>query len=206
MTHTLIVFDHPYGAEAWRNEPHHRSLSAALLRSALDGLAEAGHSVDVIDLAGDDFSPVMTADDLRAWRTDSTADPTVLDYQRRLGDADHLVFIYPTWWMAMPAGTKGFIDRVLTRGFAFDEPKIGGALVNRLDRLRSVTVLTPMTTPVGLYRWWFGQPGQRIVMRGTFGLIGIRRLRWIALGRSTQRGAVSRERALARVRAHFAAR
>ena len=206
MTHTLIVFDHPYGAGAWQNEPHHRSLSAALLRAAIDGLADAGRSVDVIDLAADGFSPVMTADDLRAWRANGAIDPLVLDYQRRLGEAEHLVFIHPTWWMGMPAGTKGFLDRVLTRGFAFDEPRIGGALVNRLHGLRSVTVLTPMTTQGGVYRWWFGRPGHRILFRGTFGLIGIRRLRWFGYGRSTQRGAQSRERALARTRAYFARR
>ena len=202
--HTLIVFDHPYGATAYANEVHRRSLSAALVAETLAGLAEAGHTTDVIDLATDAFEPALRADDLRAWRQDSAVDPRVLDYQSRLAAAEHLVFIFPTWWMSAPAATKGFLDRVLTPGFAFDEPKPGGALLKRLHALRGVTVLTPMTTPAPLYTLWFGAPAQRMLFRGTFGLIGIRRLRWVSIGRSAARGATSRARVLARTRRRFA--
>lgn len=200
----LLVFDHPYGAEARDNVPHDRSLSAALLASVDAGLRFAGHTVTTIDLAADGFSPTLTSDDLRAWRLDDPApDALVRGYQTQLAEAELLVFVFPTWWMGMPAATKGFLDRVLTRGFAFDEPRIGGALVNRLTRLRSVAVVTPMTTPAPLYRSWFAAPAQRILFRGTFGLIGIRRLLWITVGRSTQRGIASRKRVLRRIQSRF---
>jgi putative NADPH-quinone reductase len=202
--HALVVFDHPYGREAHTNVPHNRSLSAALLAEALAGLAAAGHSADVIDLAADGFDPVLSADDLRAWRHDAAVDPRVLDYQQRLAAADHVVFIFPTWWMSAPAATKGFLDRVLTPGFAFDEPTPGGALVRKLHSLRGVTVLTPMTTPTPLYSLWFARPGHRMLFRGTFALIGIRNLTWVTIGRSSARGASSRARVLARTRRRFA--
>ena len=202
--HVLIVFDHPYGREAYADVPHNRSLSAALLFETLAGLTEAGHTADVIDLAADSFDPVLSADDLRAWRHDTAVDPRVLDYQHRLAAAEHVVFIFPTWWMSAPAATKGFLDRVLTPGFAFDEPTPGGALVRKLHKLRGVTVLTPMTTPAPLYTLWFARPAHRMLFRGTFGLIGIRNLRWVTIGRSTARGASSRARTLARTRRRFA--
>jgi putative NADPH-quinone reductase len=203
--HALIVFDHPYGADAADDVPHRRSLSAALLAQARAGLETAGHTVDVIDLAADRFDPVLSAEDLRAWRQRSTVDPQVVEYQHRLAAADHLVFIFPTWWMAMPAATKGFLDRVLVRGFAFEEPRPGRALTRLLSRLERVTVLTPMTTPSGVYRWWFARPGQRILFRGTFGLIGIRRLRWFAYPEAARRGPAARGRMLSRTRRYFAA-
>ena len=199
----LIVFDHPYGAAASTNVPHHRSLSAALLSATMSGLEAAGHNADLIDLSTDRFDPVLTEGGLRDWRLGTTSDPQVLDYQSRLAAADHLVFIHPTWWMAMPAATKGFLDKVLTPGFAYTEPRPGGPLRRQLTRLGGVTVLTPMTTPATLYGLWFAKPAQRILFRGTFALIGIKHLRWFSYGRSAQRSAASRSRMLARTARYF---
>ena len=203
--HALIILDHPYGASAGANEPHNRSLVVAMTVAAQRGLERAGHTHETVDLAAMHFDPVLTAADLRSWRTGSTPRPDVEELQAAVTRADHLVLAFPTWWMAPPARTKGFLDRVLTPGFAFDEPKPGGALVRRLHRLRGVSVLTAMTTPESLYGLWFGAPSLRILARGTFQLIGIRRVRWNAIGRSAQRSADSRERALQRVTRRFAA-
>lgn len=203
--HALIILDHPYGASAGVNERHNRSLVVAMTLAAQRGLERAGHTHETVDLAAIEFDPVLTAADLRAWRTGSTPRADVEELQVAVSRADHLVLAFPTWWMAPPARTKGFLDRVLTPGFAFDEPKPGGALVRRLHRLRGVSVLTAMTTPESLYGLWFGAPSRRILARGTFQLIGIRRVRWNAIGRSAQRSADSRERALQRVTRRFAA-
>lgn len=201
----LAVFDHPYTASAHADVPHERSFSAALLAAARRGLERAGHTVDIIDLMADGFDPVMSRDDLVAWRTRTTIDPVVADYQRRLAAADHVLFVFPTWWFSMPALTKGFLDRVLSKGFAFEEPKPGGEIVRTLTRLRSVAVLTPMTTRFGLYRWWFGRPGHRILFRGTFGLIGVKRLRWFSFEGPAQRTAAWRRTQLDRVERYFSA-
>ena len=147
---------------------------------------------------------MVSADYLTAMRTHSVADPAVLDYQRRIAAADHLLLVFPTWWMSMPAATKGFLDRVLTEGFAFDEPRPGGRLLRRLHRLRGVTVLTPMTTPRALYGTWFGAPARRILFNGTFRLIGIRRMRWISYSGPAQRSEPARQRMLDRTARHFA--
>ena len=201
--HVLVVFDHAYGAEAGDDVPHHRSLSAALLRQVLAGLADARHTHDLLDLAAEGFQPVMSAAELRGRRLQEPPPSDVASLQTRLAAPDHLVLVFPTWWMSMPTGTKGFLDRVLTPGFAYDEPRPGRPLVRRLTRLQGVSVLSPMTSPEWAYRWWFGQPAARILGRGTFRLIGIRRVRWYAVPRSVARGAAGRDRELARVRRRF---
>jgi len=202
--HVVIVFDHPYGVDAGLNVPHHRSFSAALLAATLEGLHESDHSVDVIDLHSDAFDPVMSRDDLVALRLEQTTDPRILDYRRRLSIANHLVFIHPTWWMAMPAGTKGFLDRTLGPGFAYNEPKPGGILKPRLHQLVGVTVLTPMTTPRWAYLPVFGAPGSRILLRGTFRLLGVRNLKFVAFSGPAQRTLRQRQRMLESTRRRFA--
>ncbi len=203
----VIVFDHPYTATASENVVHDRSYSAAVAAAAIRGLQAAGHEVDLIDLIADRFNPVMSRADLVAWRLHEAIDPQVLDYQRRVAQADHLAFVFPIWWEAMPALTKGFLDRVLTKEFAFRElPNAkGNPFVNLLTRLRGVSLLTIMTTPDRAYRWWFGNPVVKIMFKGTFGKIGVKNLKWINYASVTEKTAADRERMLAETERHFAA-
>lgn len=174
----VIIFDHPYGASASDNVPHQRSYSAALLASVTRGLVASGHSIDLIDLQADGFNPVTTASDLTAWRLKQTNDPQAADYQQRLIEADHLIFIFPIWWESMPALTKGFLDKVFVKGVLFDEVKPGRPFVSLLPRVKGVSLLTVMSTPNFVYKWIFGNPITKILFRGTFRKMGIHKLKW----------------------------
>ena len=203
----LLVLDHPYSLDSAANVVHRRSFSAAVAVAVMAGAAEAGHQVDLVDLAADGFSPAMTREDLLAWRLGHTVDPVVRDYQRRLAQADHLVFVFPIWWEAMPAATKGFLDRVLTKGVVFEElsEAKGNPFRHHLSRLTGVSVLTVMTTPDKAYRWWFGNPVIKILFKGTFGKIGVKNLRWVNYASVTAKTDAQRDRMLADTRARFAA-
>lgn len=177
----LLVLDHPYTISSAEDVPQQRSFTAAVAAAAMRGAQAAGHDVDLIDLAADGFQPAMSRQDLAAWRQGRTDDPVVADYQRRLLDADHLAFAFPVWWSAMPAATKGFLDRVLTKGIMFDEvPHArGNPLRNLMPRLSGVTVLSVMATPDEIYRSQYQAPVTKVIFEGTFGKLGIRNLTWI---------------------------
>ena len=64
--------------------------------------------------------------------------------------ADHVIIVYPVWWGTMPALLKGWLDRVLLPGFAFEEREDGGW--GGLLGGRSATLIATMDTP----RWIFG--------------------------------------------------
>lgn len=202
----LLVLDHPYTMAAADNVPHQRSFSAALAAAAMRGALRAGHEVDLIDLAADGFQPAMSRADLVAWRQAHAVDRLVLDYQRRLLQADHLILAFPVWWEAMPAATKGFLDRVLTKGVMFEEvPNAkGNPFRNLMTRLDGVTVLSVMTTPDKAYRWWYRDPLTKILFKGTFGKIGIKNLKWINFDRIADRTAEQREQMLQAAEARFA--
>ncbi len=203
----LLVLDHPYTITSAVNVPHKRSFSAAVADAAIRGALAGGHEIDLIDLAADGFQPAMTREDLLAWRQGNTIDARVRDYQRRLLAADHLAFVFPVWWEAMPAATKGFLDRVLTKGVAYEE--LAGAKGNpfrsRLDRLGGVTVMSIMTTPDKAYRWWYRDPLTKILFRGTFGKIGVKNLRWINYASVTEKTDRQRRQMLDDTAKRFAA-
>lgn len=203
----LLVLDHPYTIASAEDVPHRRSFSGALAAAVIAGARDGGHDVDLIDLAADGFAPAMTREDLVAWRLGTVADPQVADYQRRLFEADHLVFVFPLWWEAMPAATKGFLDRVLTKGVVFDESPgaKGNPFRNHLTRLGGVSVLSVMTTPDAAYRWWYRDPLTKILFKGTFGKIGVRHLIWLNFPDITAKTPEQRAVLLAATRARFAA-
>jgi NAD(P)H dehydrogenase (quinone) len=194
----LVVLDHPYTIASAENVPHRRGFSAAVATAAIRGAESAGHEVDLIDLAADGFQPAMTREDLIAWRQGQAIDPQVLDYQQRLLAADHLVFVFPVWWEAMPAATKGFLDRVLTKGVIFEElaETKGNPFRNLMTNLGGVTVLSVMTTPDKAYRWWYRDPLTKIIFKGTFAKIGVKNLRWTNYASVTDKTAEQREQML----------
>lgn len=120
----LIVVAHP--------EPS--SFSHALAAAMGGALVEAGHRVTISDLAAEGFRADAGRHDMRG-----TASPDrfhlqaeqahaarnhsytgeIAREQARLAEADNLILQFPLWWGGAPALMKGWIDRVLSYGFAY---------------------------------------------------------------------------------------
>ena len=196
---TLIVFNHPYGG----------SFCGAILAAVERGLKTGGHKCRVINLDQDDFDPVMRSKDLLAFvgagRAGGNAldaiDDQVREYKEHLEWADHLVMIFPVWWMTTPAMTKGFIDKVIFPAIAYDMKD--GRLVSRLS-LRKVTVITTMNTPADIYRDVFGNPLEGSLIKGTFRQIGIENIEWTSLNEVKQVSREQREAWLEEIERRFA--
>jgi NAD(P)H dehydrogenase (quinone) len=167
----VIVFNHPFEG----------SYCNAILQSVLKGLTRASHEVDVLHLDKDGFNPVMTASDLIGFITGAPVDPIVRNYSQRITLADHLVVIFPIWWELMPALTKGFIDKVIYPGVAYDYDKSGRwpRMVKRWHKLQGITIITTMNTPSIFYRLIFGNAIKKALFTGTFWKLGYRNRKWI---------------------------
>lgn len=97
------------------------SYTAALAATAAEQLAAGGHEVTLLDLYAIGFDATMGPDELAdyAARRPPT-DEVVRAHGELVGAAEILVFVYPTWWSGLPAILKGWLDRVLVPGVAFD--------------------------------------------------------------------------------------
>jgi len=166
----VIVFNHPYDG----------SYCNAILNSVTKGLQKANHEVDLIHLDKEAFNPVMTSGDLKAFVDRRAIDPKVIEYKERLEQADQLVFIFPIWWELMPAMTKGFIDKVIFPGVAYDYTKSGYGMVPLFKNIKSVTVITTMNTPRIFYRLIFGNAIKKALLTGTFWKTGYKKRKWIS--------------------------
>jgi putative NADPH-quinone reductase len=166
----VIIFNHPFEG----------SFCNAILESAINGLKKAKHSVDVIHLDKEGFNPVMSAKDLKGFKESKAVDPKVIAYKSRLENAGHLVFIFPIWWELMPAMTKGFIDKVIFPGVAYNYTK-RGLMKKTFTGLNGITVITTMNTPSIFYRLIFANAIKKAFMLGTLGKLGYRNRKWIKL-------------------------
>lgn len=85
--------------------------------------------------------------------------------------ADHLVFIFPTWWGSMPGILKSFIDRVFTPNFAFNEKRKWE--YEKLLSGKTAQLIITMDTPVFVYRFIYKAPGQNLLANATLKFCGV---------------------------------
>ncbi len=122
--HALIVVAHPDSS----------SFTNTIANSVGEGVAAAGNSFDIADLAAEGFDPRFRKSDINVHLHQATPDADVVAEQKRIDGADALVLVYPVYWWSMPGLLKGWIDRVFSNGWAYDEPA-GGKLTKKLQRL-----------------------------------------------------------------------
>ncbi len=147
--------------------PRARSFNSALAHEYASGVRDSGRSVEVVQLSDLKF--------------DATADPTQIAelesdlrlMQEKIAAAEHLVIFAPGWWTTFPALLKGFIDRTLTPGFAF-QYESGKALPTKLLKGRTARIVFTMDGPAWYYRFFNRAPGVNAMNRGTFWLCGIK--------------------------------
>ncbi|XP_072278670.1 NAD(P)H dehydrogenase [quinone] 1 [Pyxicephalus adspersus] len=121
---------------------HHdrTSFSYAMKEAAVEALKKKGWSITVSDLYAMKFNPLVSPDDI----TGNPSDPENFKYlaesrnayqdgrmskdiaeeQKKLAAADLVIFQFPMYWFGLPAILKGYFDRILTGGFAYNQSEM----------------------------------------------------------------------------------
>ena len=100
-------------------------------------------------------------------------EPDLVKSQEKILWAEHIVFVYPTWWGALPSVMKGFIDRTFLPGFAF-RYRDNSQFWDKLLSGRSAELLVTMDTPPWYYRWIYRRPGHNQMKRTILGFCGVK--------------------------------
>ncbi|MUK87836.1 NAD(P)H oxidoreductase [Ornithinibacillus sp. L9] len=105
--------------------PRKDSLTFKVANRFVQGLIDAGHEAEILDLYRSNFDPVLWEKDEPTWATNTQKfSPEVEVEMERLKKVDALAFVFPLWWWSMPAMLKGYIDRVWNYGFAYGPNKL----------------------------------------------------------------------------------
>ncbi|WP_423184980.1 NAD(P)H-dependent oxidoreductase [Arthrobacter sp. NyZ413] len=77
-------------------------------------------SYEVLDLHTENFEADFTLSDRVAYQTAGNYPPDLRPEHERLERATELVLVFPVYWWSVPAKMKGWFDRVLVNGWAFE--------------------------------------------------------------------------------------
>ncbi|MGC5774548.1 NAD(P)H-dependent oxidoreductase [Paenibacillus pabuli] len=148
--------------------PDPQSYCKALSDAYVEGARKSGSSVERIDLSHIQFNPNLQY----GYRQRTELEPDLVGAQELIRWADHLVFVYPTWWGTMPAILKGFIDRVFLPGFAM-KYRDNSQLWDKMLKGKSAHIIVTMDTP----RWYnqliYRHAGHRVMKSNILKFCGV---------------------------------
>lgn len=174
--------------------PAEDSLCSAFAETYVTAAKAAGHEVKFIALGNLAFDPVLH----KGYAERQELEPDLVMAQEAIRWAEHLVFIYPTWWGAMPALMKGFIDRVFLPCFAF-KYRPDSQFWDRLLAGRSAHLIVTMDAPTWYYRWFYRMPGHNQMKRTILEFCGIKPVKVTNFGPVRKSSADARAKWLAQI-------
>ena len=155
---TLIVLGHP----------DKQSFCASLADSYERGAKEKGGDVERINLIDLRFDPILR----NGYRKIQNLESDLVDAQRLIKWANHIVFVYPVWWSGPPALLKGFIDRVFLPNFAF-KYRENSTNWDKLLSGRSARLILTSDAPIAwLYLAYF-HPALNMMKKATLEFCGV---------------------------------
>ncbi len=167
----LIILAHP--------DPG--SFNHAIAHEVVKAVRGCGHEVILHDLYAERFDPVLPAGEIP--RQGEVA-PEVAGHCRELAEAEGIVIVHPNWWGQPPAVLKGWVDRVVRPGVAyeFEEGDEGDGVPIGLLKARAAVVFNTSNTPEEREREVFGDPLGRLWRNCVFGLCGVKQFHRRAFG------------------------
>lgn len=167
----LVIVGHP--------DPDPKRLCRALAAAYADGARSAGHHVQSIDVATLDFPLLRTREEFEQ----RPIPVTLASAAEAIGDAEHIMFVFPLWLGTMPALLKGFLEQVMRPGVAFacQEPGKGG-FAGTLLKGKSARIVVTMGMPAFFYRFWYLGHGIAGMRRNMLNFAGIGPVRETLLG------------------------
>ncbi len=157
--------------------PNKETFCGALAESYKKGAIRSGAEVEEIFVLDLKFDPILHL----GYQAIQDLEPDLVRAQELIKWAEHIVFVYPTWWATMPALLKGFLDRVLLPGFAF-KYRENSSLWDKFLTGKSARLIITMDAPAWYNFLFYGNAGQKAMKRGTLLFCGIKPVRVTTIG------------------------
>ncbi len=173
--------------------PNSTSFGNALLESYATGAKNNQAELEILRLGDLTFDPIS-----QGYGVEMPLEPDLRMAQQKIAWADHLVWVYPTWWGDSPALLKGFIDRTFMPGFAFKYHK-DSVWWDRLLKGKSARIITTMDAP----GWWHYlmhfAPGINALKRATLHFSGVNPVKTTIIGNIRTSSLPQRQKWLERI-------
>jgi NAD(P)H dehydrogenase (quinone) len=152
--------------------PDRESFNHAIAAAAVETLNKNSHQVYFHDLYREKFAPILPFEEIPK---DASLPPDIEKHCKEISQAQGIIIIHPNWWGQPPAVLKGWIDRVLRPGVAyqFREGDKGEGVPIGLLKAKSAIVFNTSNTQTQREKKVFGDPLQILWKNCIFNLCGI---------------------------------
>ncbi|MFN2283631.1 MAG: NAD(P)H-dependent oxidoreductase [Anaerolineae bacterium] len=152
--------------------PDPDSFNHAIAETVVQMLCENGHTVWFHDLYAERFDPLLFHDE---FPKGAALPPMVQQHCDEIAAADGIVIVHPNWWGQPPAILKGWVDRVIRPGVAYEflEGDSGEGVPVGLLRAKVALVFNTANTPEVRENEVFGDPLHLLWKNCIFDLCGV---------------------------------
>jgi len=152
--------------------PDEGSFNHAIALTAVEQLQANGHNVFFHDLHKESFDPLLSREEISK---EASLPRVITEHCREIAEADGIVIVHPNWWGQPPAVLKGWVDRVIRPGVAYEflEGDCGEGVPNGLLKAGAALVFNTSNTEAEREKNVFGDPLESIWKNCIFGLCGV---------------------------------
>jgi putative NADPH-quinone reductase len=152
--------------------PDPASFNHAIAQTVIAAIKANGHRVFFHDLYQEKFDPLLTREEIAK---DAPLLTAIKKHCAEIAAADGVVIIHPNWWGQPPAILKGWVDRVIRPGVAYEflEGDAGEGIPKGLLKAKVALVFNTSNTETKREKDVFGDPLETIWKNCIFGLCGI---------------------------------
>jgi len=153
--------------------PDKQSFNSAIAECCRETLIANGHAVSFHDLYTEKFDALLPAEEIP--RT-ALLPNDVQQHCDEIVEADGIIIVHPNWWGQPPAILKGWIDRVIRPGTAYEfiEGDSGEGVPVGLLKAKSALVFNTSNTESKREQEVFKDPLETIWRNCIFDLCGVR--------------------------------
>lgn len=157
--------------------PDKESFNFALAEAYKKGAKQSNVEIKEINIRELNFNPNLQF----GYRKRTELESDLLEAQDKLKWADHLVWIHPVWWGSVPAIMKGFLDRILLPGFAFNKRE-NSLWWDKYFTGKTARIICTLDQPAWYYKWIYGNPSHNAMKKVTLEYIGVKKVGITAIG------------------------
>lgn len=152
--------------------PDQQSFNHAIANACIQRLTENGHEIIFHDLHKEQFDPIITSAEIPK---NATVPHLVKQHCDDLLQSDAIIVVHPNWWGQPPAILKGWIDRIIRPGVAYEfcEGDNGEGVPIGLLKAQTALVFNTSNTSEDRENAIFGDPLETIWKNCIFNFCGI---------------------------------
>ncbi len=153
--------------------PSKGSFNHAIANTVIETLSNNGHEIFFHDLYEENFDPIISGKEIPKG---TSLERVIEEHCNEISKAEGIVIVHPNWWGQPPAILKGWVDRVIRAGVAYEfkEGDSGEGIPIGLLKAETALVFNTSNTPRERELQVFGDPLETLWKNCIFDFCGVK--------------------------------